>query len=65
MITITAGKITREFPNKLLPAICLELAGGGYTTEQTFKAMCYQSAMEEKGEVKTRKFHMMMSKEEP
>ena len=57
MITVTDNEtgISRTFADDLLPHICLEVAGGGYTTKQTTVAMTLQAAVARDGTVKTRK----------
>ena len=45
---------TRVFPRDKLAAICLELAGGGYTEKQTAKAMLMQSQLLKANKVKHR-----------
>ena len=39
MIEITKGNATQHFPMEKLAAICVQIAGGGYTMAQTAKAM--------------------------
>lgn len=49
MITITQGFRSRTFPNEQLPAICLQLNGGGYTPKQTANAMALQAEIKAHG----------------
>ena len=65
MITVTKGKVARTFPDTLLPQICLELAGGGYTAGQTAKAMRLQSDVLDKGRAKLGATTVEKSDEKP
>lgn len=38
----------RTFADKLMPNVCLQLCGGGYSTSQTARAMTLQSELAEK-----------------
>ena len=49
MLTINKRNIIRQFPDSLLPQICLQVCGGGYTTKQTADAMLLQSKVTERG----------------
>lgn len=44
--------------------VCLELAGGGYTVQQTAKAMEWQHTLLETGELRTRKFHLKLKEDD-
>ena len=64
MIKITTKSgVTRTFPDDKLAAICLELAGGGYTAAQTAKAMQYQDALTKEGTLKVRTMTITITKE--
>ncbi len=53
MITLTAkGRETRQFSNDLAAEICLQLAGGGWTTKQTTNATIALSQLNTLGETK-------------
>lgn len=54
MIVVTKGLARQEFADHLLPNICLQLAGGGYSESQTRKAMALQAQVETKGEGRLR-----------
>lgn len=49
MIKVTKGGKVSTFSGILLPHICLEVAGGGYASGQTVKAMRLQGGVLEKG----------------
>lgn len=49
MIKVTKGGKVSTFSDILLPHICLEVAGGGYASGQTVKAMRLQGEVLEKG----------------
>lgn len=44
--------IVKTFPDSLLANVCLQVAGGGWTTAQTAKAMCLQSSVKRDGKAK-------------
>ena len=48
--------MVRTYGDNLLAHVCLDLAGGGYTTKQTIEAMTTQAALERDGIVKTRRY---------
>lgn len=56
MIIITKGKSRVEFPDDRLPAICLELCGGGWSEKQTRDALLLKAEIETKGAAKKRGF---------
>ena len=43
------GQITKTFDDALLPNICLQIAGGGWTASQTANAMRLQADVERDG----------------
>ena len=43
------GVLQRSVEDKFLPNICLQLTGGGWTTQQTAKAMLLQADVERDG----------------
>jgi hypothetical protein len=47
ILTITNSDRTfkKEFTDNLIPKVCLEVAGGGYTVKQTAKAMLLQNKL--------------------
>lgn len=49
MITLSQGVRSRTFPNEQLPAICLQLAGGGWTSKQTVNACALQAQVTDTG----------------
>lgn len=55
MIKITQGPVVRTFPDNMLADICLEFAGGGYTSKQTIAAMTMQDALTRDGTVSLRR----------
>jgi hypothetical protein len=48
--------MVHTYGDNLLAHVCLDLAGGGYTTKQTIEAMTTQAALERDGIVKTRRY---------
>lgn len=53
MIEITKGNSTQRFSLDKLAAICVQLAGGGYTMTQTAKAMDIKNKLNAGQMVKT------------
>ncbi len=53
-LTNTAPTIptVRDFPDHLLPNICLQIAGGGWSAKQTAKALELQAKVNETGKAK-------------
>lgn len=43
------GMCPRQFPDSMLPDVCLQICGGGYTAGQTANAMALQSQVEQDG----------------
>ena len=57
MLKVTKpGNMLFYFDDNLLAHVCLQLAGGGYTTKQTIEAMTTKAALERDGIVKTRRY---------
>lgn len=64
MITVTKGKVfSRTYDNCQLPDVCLHYAGGGYTAEQTAKAMVAQSELLSGNTAKLNGHKLVMTKE--
>lgn len=49
MLTVNKRNIIRTFPDSLLPNVCLQVCGGGYTPKQTADATLLQSKVSERG----------------
>ena len=43
------GMCPRKLPDSMLPALCLQICGGGYTASQTANAMILQRDVERDG----------------
>ena len=43
------GQPTRKLPDSMLPDVCLQICGGGYTASQTANAMLLQADVERDG----------------
>ena len=43
------GHCSIKFPDSMLPDVCLQICGGGYTAGQTADAMAIQSQVERDG----------------
>lgn len=53
---------TVELPDKLLPNVCLQIAGGGWTSKQTAEAMRLQAELNEYGTVKFKSVTLTLGK---